>query len=252
MIIDVHCHLGTSPGFHFPDPSTATILRTMDRLGIERAIFCHLAMLHGELALGLRESIAACRMAPGRFAFYTVFEPGRDGAIEFVKESLEQPGCVGIKLHPSFHRCAADDDAYEPIWRLAAERNLPMLTHSWDISDDNPSQKFSFPTRFERYISVYPEVKLILGHAGGRYGGHVAAADLARRYPNVFLDIAGDCYVRGLLEYLAENAGEDKVLFGSDLTWIDPRTQLGMVLDAEIPVGVKEKILRLNALRIFP
>jgi predicted TIM-barrel fold metal-dependent hydrolase len=79
----------------------------------------------------------------------------------------------------------------------------------------------------------------------------VAAADLARRYPNVLLDTAGDCYTLGLIEYLVHQAGADKVLFGSDLTWIDPRTQLGMLLDADVPTEAKQKILGANAAKVF-
>ena len=48
MIIDVHCHLGRSPQFRFSDTSVGTMLRVMDRLGIERAVCCHLAFLQGE------------------------------------------------------------------------------------------------------------------------------------------------------------------------------------------------------------
>ena len=48
MIVDVHCHLGRSPQFRFPDTSVGTMLRVMDRLGIDRAVCCHLAFLHGE------------------------------------------------------------------------------------------------------------------------------------------------------------------------------------------------------------
>ena len=90
-----------------------------------------------------------------------------------------------------------------------------------------------------------------VGGPGGRYGGHVAAAGLAGRYPGVFLDLAGDCYTLGLVDYLVEHAGADKILFGSDLTWIDPRTQLGVILDAHIPTESKRQILGLNAARIF-
>ena len=92
---------------------------------------------------------------------------------------------------------------------------------------------------------------LILGHAGGRYRGHLAAAALAGRYPNVFVDTAGDCYALGLIEYLVNQVGAGRVLFGSDITWIDARTQLGMILDADLPTEAKQKILGENAARVF-
>jgi hypothetical protein len=158
---------------------------------------------------------------------------------------------VGVKIHPSMHGCYADDECYNVVWQLADERRVPILTHSWDLSEQNSTQKFSFPSRFEPFVVRYPKVMLILGHAGGRYRGHMAAAELARRYSNVLLDTAGDCYTLGLVEYLVEHAGADKVLFGSDLTWLDPRTQLGMILDAEVTTDDKQKILRANAARVF-
>ena len=252
MIVDVHCHLGCSPQFRFPDTSVGTMLRMMDCLGIERAVCCHMAFLHGEPALGLRESIHAYRESDARLLLYTLFDPNQSDSIDFVHECLDREGFVGVKIHPSFHGCYADDDRYESAWRLAAQRRIPILTHSWDISEQNPAQEYSFPSRFEKFVAMYPDTTLILGHAGGRYGGHVAAADLASRYPHVFLDLAGDCYTLGLVEYLVEHAGANKILFGSDLTWIDPRTQLGMILDANISMEAKRQILATNAARIFP
>lgn len=251
MIVDVHCHLGRSPQFRFPDTSVGTMLRVMDRLGIDRAVCCHLAFLHGEPDVGLRESVQAYEESEGRLLLYTVFDPNQSGSIDSVHECLDREGFVGVKIHPSFHGRYADDDRYKPVWRLAAQRRIPILTHSWDVSEQNPAQKYSFPSRFENFVATYPEVTLILGHAGGQYGGHVAAADLASRYPHVFLDLAGDCYTLGLVDYLVEQASPDKILFGSDLTWIDPRTQLGMILDAHISVEAKKQILGLNAARIL-
>jgi predicted TIM-barrel fold metal-dependent hydrolase len=252
MIIDAHCHLGYSPQFHFPDTTVKTLLRVMDGLQIDRAVCCHLALLAGEVEFGLRESLEAYRESGGRLPLYTAFDPRAPGGIEFVTRCLDQEGFVGIKIHPSFHQCWADDERYRAVWELAAEKQVPMLTHSWDVSEQNPVQKYSFPSRFEKYAAEYPEATVILGHAGGRYHGHIAAANLAVKYRNVLLDTAGDCYTAGLIEYLVGRVGADRILFGSDITWIDPRTQLGMILDADISTADKQKILRLNATRVFP
>jgi predicted TIM-barrel fold metal-dependent hydrolase len=251
MIVDAHCHLGRSPMFRFPDTSVGAMLKMMDRLGIERAVCCHLALLHGETDVGVGESLEAYRESEGRLLLYTVFDPNRSGSLDFVRQCLDREGFVGVKIHPSFHACYADDDRYAPLWGMAEQRAVPILTHSWDVSEQNPSQKYSFPNRFEQFTKKYRGVSLILGHAGGRYRGHVAAADLASRYPHVFVDLAGDCYTLGLIDYLVEHVGADKVLFGSDLTWIDPRTQLGMILDSHISTEAKRQILGENAARIF-
>jgi predicted TIM-barrel fold metal-dependent hydrolase len=171
--------------------------------------------------------------------------------LEFVRQSLAEPAVVGIKIHPSFHQISAADDCWRPAWELAAAQGVPILTHSWCVSDYNPVQRYSQPTLFGRYVREFPEVGLILGHAGGRYEGHMAAAALARDHENVYLDLAGDCYSLGLVEYLVAEVGAERILYGSDLTWIDPRTQLGMILDAEVTDEDKALILRDNALRLF-
>jgi len=251
MIIDAHCHLGRSPHFRFPDVCVETMLKVMDRLGIDRAVCSHLGLLCGAWELGFRESVQAYRDSGGRLLLYSVYDPTQPQSLGFVERCLDQEGFVGVKIHPSIHECYADDDRFEPIWQFVARRKVPLLTHSWDMSEQNPAQKFSFPDRFERYVAAYPDVRLILGHAGGRYHGHVAAAALAQRHSNVFVDTSGDCYALGLVEYLAGRAGADRVLFGSDITWIDPRTQLGMILDADVPAETKQKILGENAARIF-
>ncbi len=92
---------------------------------------------------------------------------------------------------------------------------------------------------------------LILGHAGGRYEGHLAAVALAQASPKVYLDLSGDVYGLGLIEYLVAQLGSRRILYGSDLTWIDPRPALGMILDAEISNADKANILRDNALQVF-
>lgn len=251
MIIDAHCHLGRSPQFHFPDASLRTMLAMMDRLHIDRAICCHLGMLQGAWELGFEESLAAFRESAGRICCYAAYDPTAPDSLQRVVQCLDHEAFVGVKIHPSLHDCSADDERYDAIWQLAARRRLPMLTHSWDVSAQNAAQKLSFPSLFETYVARYPEVTLILGHAGGRYRGHIAAAQLARRFPNVLLDTAGDCYTLGFIEYLVEQIGAGRVLFGSDLTWLDPRTQLGMILDADIAAAAKQQILGLNAAELF-
>jgi predicted TIM-barrel fold metal-dependent hydrolase len=251
MIIDAHCHLGAWHQFHIPDASLATLLATMDRLGIERAISAPMASLVGEPEMGLDEGLAAYRESGGRILLYTVFDPRRADSLALVRRSLGEPAVVGIKIHPAQHGCPADDPRWRPVWELAAEARVPILTHSWCISDYNPAQKHAQPALFARWVREFPQVALILGHAGGRYEGHRAATDLARECPNVYLDLAGDIYGLGLVEYLVAQVGGERILFGSDLTWIDPRTQLGMILDAEIAAADKARILRDNAVKLF-
>ncbi len=50
---------------------------------------------------------------------------------------------------------------------------------------------------------------------------------------------------------MVHEAGADRVLFGTDLPFLDPRPQLGRVAFAKISDDEKRLILGLNASRIF-
>jgi predicted TIM-barrel fold metal-dependent hydrolase len=92
---------------------------------------------------------------------------------------------------------------------------------------------------------------LVLGHAGGRYNGHLAATKLAKQYPNVRVDTPGDCHAYRLIEWLVAQVGVERILFGNDMNWIDPRTHLGRVYDADITLEEKRLILGENACRLY-
>jgi hypothetical protein len=125
------------------------------------------------------------------------------------------------------------------------------MSHTWTPSSHNPSQKLSYPPLFETYIARYPDVTFICAHSGGRYDGMMRAVDLARRYANVYMDTAGDVYLNRYIEYLVRQVGSERLLFGSDGFWVDARTQLGMIYEADVSPADKENILFRNARRVF-
>jgi predicted TIM-barrel fold metal-dependent hydrolase len=163
---------------------------------------------------------------------------------------LGHQGFIGIKIHPSFHGIPADDKRYEVVWNYAAEHKLPILSHTWSETY-NPVQKLSLPRLFEKHIARRSEVSFVMGHSGGPGAGRQQAAGLARKYPNVYLDIAGDVFSLNLVPELVKDAGAERVLFGSDMPWIDPRARLTAILLSDIDPEAKAKVLGENALRVF-
>ncbi len=251
MIVDTHTHLGEIVSFRSLDTTVETMLSVMDHLGIDMAIEMHMAGL-GPLEVAYEMSEAAFELSGGRLPYAMIYNPlYMDESLAWVRKSLDRPGAVGIKIHPSLNRTYPEDPRYEPIWELAADRGVPIITHSWAVSDYNPVQKYATPDHFGHYVARYPQVNLVLGHAGGLYAGNLAAADLARRYHNVYMDLSGDAYSFGLIEWLVDQVGAARLLFGSDVNWIDQRTHLGRVLDADITLEQKQLILGENAQRLF-
>lgn len=252
MIVDSHIHLGMGVSAPCVDSSVEAVLSLMDYLNVDLSISTGFPLMFGRMDEGYDKAVAAYQSSGGRIlscAFYNPHYPQED--LEWVRRCLDHEAFVGIKIHPPLVECYGYDERWEPIWRLASELGVPIVTHSWWVSDYNPVQRYATPDQFEKYVRAFPDVNLILGHAGGRYEGHRAAARLARSYPNVYMDLSGDSYAFGLVEWLVGQVGAERILFGSDLTMIDGRTTMGRVLDADISAAAKALILGENAARVF-
>jgi len=253
MIIDSHVHLGHLTGFLNYETGAKALLKMMDRLGVDKVVNSNTDSLTlGDFERGYSTDTEAYEMSGGRIVSYYVYNPENvKASLHFMETYDDRRIFKGIKIHPSWHNTFADDEAYRPVFEFARDKKIPVMSHTWTISLTNPIQKFSTPDRFEKYAGEYSDVILILGHAGGRYGGILQAIDLACKYQNVHVDIAGDIYIAKLVERLTGSIGADRILYGSDYPMMDNRIMLGAVLGADIDIEDKKKIIGGNAERIF-
>jgi predicted TIM-barrel fold metal-dependent hydrolase len=252
IIVDSHIHLNPLGRLFAPSHSMDEYLRLMDLLSIDLALCTdHRSLLEG-MAAGLEGLREVHARSLGRICYLGVFNPNRASEdLRAVERSVSDQGFKGIKIHPTFHGFPAEAPAYREIWRLASDLGLPILAHSWSISDTRPAHVLSLPSRFEKYVREFPSVQLILAHAGGRGNGRSELLRLMAQYDNLYTDYAGDIFDLGLLESLLETVPPDRVLFGSDFPWLDPRANLGRTFLSSIPAGAMEKILGMNAMRLY-
>jgi uncharacterized protein len=253
FIIDAHAHIGSPGTFFAPETGPEHLLAMMDLLSIRVGI---IACDHVLLYEGTRASYAPLREAyeqsQGRLLYLGIFDArAADASLATLEQAARWPGFAGVKIHPSLNRVWADDPIYEKAWQFAADNDLPILTHSWSVSDTNPAQVYSTPERFERHVRRFPQVRLVLAHAGGRGSGRREAVRMVNEHPNIFLDLAGDVFCNRLIETLVESVPPEKILFGSDFPWIDPRANLSRVLLAEVGDELKRKILSDNARVVY-
>lgn len=253
MIIDSHLHLGPFPGYYNYDVSLEHILSSMNDLGITHAVNIHTAgLIYGDLEKGVEESLKAFEASDGRLVSFHTYDPNiPEKSLQIIQKYQDSRVFKGIKIHPSFHGVAADSEKYEPVWEYARQSGALLMSHTWDISPTNPTQKLSFPRLFETYLSKYPGVRIIFGHSGGRYEGIKEAVRLGKLYANIYFDTAGDIYANGFVEYLVAGVGSQRILFGSDCSMMDQRTMLGAVLGAQISEAERQDILFRNASRLF-
>lgn len=243
-VIDVHGHLGPFPGIFMPEAPLEAMLCGLERCGIESLVISPHSALLGDTREGNAEMLDAVRQNPGRILGYCTLNPTYPDDLPLEAERyLDQPGVVGIKIHPSLHGTPVDAPAYVPVWELAERRQLIVLSHTWGATGGCGADDM------RKVAERYPNVRLFLGHSC--YGAWDKAIALATEFPNVYLELTAAYHVFGLLELMCKRAGSTKVLFGSDYPWFDPLVAIGCVTSAHIDEEQMTDILHRNARRLL-
>ena len=244
-VIDAHTHGGPYHNFWAPGSDAESMVRQMDRTGV-RAMLCapHIA-IGPDAERGNDLAIAWSRRFPGRIFAYAVPYPHEPQRVEGELNRAFDAGAVAIKLHPSLHRYNIEGPGYSVAWKVARERHTFILTHTWH------GDPFCAPKLFVGMAQEYPDVPIIFGHSGGVPAGFPDAIALARRYPNLYLDTCGS-YITGLwVKRMVEVVGAERVVFGSDLPFIDSRYCLGKTAMADLSVDELRQVLGLNTKRLL-
>ncbi|MEU7900840.1 amidohydrolase family protein [Nonomuraea sp. NPDC049152] len=234
MILDAHGHVGTWPDFLIPDPTAEGLVSLMDRLGIDAMGISHLLGVGPDAAEGNRLAFEIAERHPGRFGVWQVHNPHH-------RTPLVTEGVWGVKIHPDVHQCPLDDPRYDPVWELG----LPVLAHG---QTDSP---WSDPARFAVVAGRHPDVPLLMGHTGLWPYGFARAARLAADHANLYLETCGSKMTGRWIARLAELAGADRVVFGSDSCFLDLRAGYGRVALAPLDEADRALIQGGNLARVL-
>lgn len=252
IIIDTHLHFGKLSSLNVPSGSDDDIVKCLKKYNVSKAVFSHHYAL-SSVEFGFEKTIEVLNKYKGFLYTYLVFNPNfPKKSIEHIKKYINFEGVVGIKIHPSWHACYPFDEKYKEFWNYANENQLIILTHSWNPNVPNKAQKFSDPFFFTDIAAEYPNVKIILAHAGGRGSYLYKVIDIVKNNKNIYVDFSGDIFEPNLIEtYVKKLPDSKKLLFGTDMPWVDIRYSLSKILNSNISIEDKKNILGLNALKLF-
>ncbi|MCP3966045.1 MAG: amidohydrolase [Lentisphaerae bacterium] len=134
------------------------------------------------------------------------------------------------------------------IAKRAAELGLPIIQHCAEKPFGN-LQGESYPEDAAELAEVCPEVNLILAHLTNI---GLRGIEEIKNYPNISIDISGGDPLFGFTRIAIDKLGADRIFFGTDVSVRGYGSQLSKVLNAELTLEEKEKILHLNAKRVIP
>lgn len=243
-VIDSHAHMGPFSRFFIHDPTPAAVLEVMGRCNVATTIFSSHRAIEADASEGNDETARVVDHYPGKFAGYFVINPNQDPDGELQRWS-EDDRFVGVKLHPDLHDYPITGRLYDRVLRWAAERHKPVLTHTWGGS------KLDDPALLGKVSARIPGLTLIAGHSGANPRGFSVAVEVARDHEGIILDTCGSQMTGDWIAHMVREVGPHRVVFGSDVPFLDLRYQLARVLAAPIESDALEMVLRQNSIRIF-
>ena len=237
-VVDAHGHLGTEcPVFPIISTELDDVLASMDRLGVDLFCVSGIAGIFGAAGEGNDVVAAAIRRAPDRFFGYATVDIGFPERILPELERCLELGFRGVKIWSWGDRPGLpyDHENYQPVFAFADANHLPILAHTWGAELD----------QLRPAIERFANINWLMAHTGSQ--DLPKYIEFGRQYPTVFLETCFSPCPYGLIEELVAAGLEDKVVWGSDVTFMDSSQQLGRVTFARIPVEAKQKILGGNA-----
>ncbi|HEY7113540.1 MAG TPA: amidohydrolase family protein [Thermoanaerobaculia bacterium] len=233
------------------------LLRLMDEEGVERAALVNYVAPE---VMGFRETVNGWisaftrdhrdRLAPvGSVNPRHTKDPGGE-----TRRLFDALGIRMLKIHPPHQLFAsnaylADVPGLAEVYAAAQEAGRPVLIHTGTSIFPGARNRFADPMAADDVAIDFPKLRIVLAHAG-RPLYMETAAFLARRHPNLSLDLSG-IPPKKLLEYLPrleELSG--KCLWGTD--WPSPgvasmRRNAEDFLALPLSDAARERILWSNA-----
>ncbi|MCX5232856.1 amidohydrolase family protein [Streptomyces sp. NPDC006553] len=220
---------------------------------------------------------AHCAVAPGRLrglGLVPLQHP--DQLVSALDHALEQ-GLAGVEISSHTPDRELSDPAYEPLWTRAEETGAVVFLHPFGCTLDERLDRWYLsntvgqPTEnavalshliFSGVLDRHPGLKIIAAHGGGYLPTHIGRSDHAWRartdasagcaeLPSSYLQrLYFDSLVHDprVLRALAEAAGADRVLLGSDFPFdMGSDDPVGALRAADLPEADFRAIRGANA-----
>ncbi len=245
-VIDAHAHI-VPEGEHIAySPilysGANDMVKSDARLGIRQACISEWLGLWLDHERGNDGTYDAVQRYPEHFVGYGAFDPTfvRDWD-SLLKLWYIERHFLGIKPYYPRSEIPYNSPKWDPLFSFGNERNLFVLLHPSD----------NFVTEIDEIAGRYPRLRLLLAHSGLNFKHAADVIPLAKKHENVFLELTFTDVVDGVIEFIVDQAGPERVLFGTDQPMRDASPQLGWVAYARISEEEKVRILGENMKKIL-
>jgi predicted TIM-barrel fold metal-dependent hydrolase len=230
----------------FLDGKISSLLGSMDRAGIEKAVICSIATKPTQFMpiLEWSKQIASERIIP--FASVHPEDEDMPGKVK----TIHDWGFKGIKMHPYYQKFIINEKCMFPFYEAIAAYGLILLCHTgFDIA--YPHDRIVDPEKIAEVVEKFPQMKLVTSHFGAWMDWEEVEKYLLGK--EIYMEIS---YSLGMLSddkarYFFKTHPADYLLFGSDSPWDDQAKAIAYLRSFKLGQELEEKILFKNAARLL-
>lgn len=249
-VIDMHMHMlheglngAGGTGYHMENGGPKGIFKMMEKLGVVGGGFMSWnGVVSNDSVQGNKLVKEALDVSPKGYWGLVTFSPTHNTQEELaimIPEVYADKRIIGMKPY-HFYGMEYHNPAYDIWWEYGNKNGLYALIH--------PSRADLLEV--DKLAAKYQNVRWVIAHAGGSYKMADMVIAVMKKHKNVFAELTLTPVPLGVIEYMVDALGDDRLLYGSDLPMRDPRQQLGWLVFSNLPLESKKRILGQNAYKV--
>jgi len=228
------------------DGRLSSLLSSMDRAGIQRAVVCSIATKPEQFGkiLAWSAEIRSERIVP-----FPSLHPADPDPAQRVRD-VAAAGFQGIKLHPYYQDFLLDAPALDPVYAALADCGLMLVCHTgFDVAF--PRTRKADPARIAAVLARHPDLRFIATHLGSWEDWDEVERHLLGR--PVYMEISYSLHILGKerSRELLTGHPREYVLFGTDSPWQDQSAAVRQLRDLDLGPDWERAILSGNAARLL-
>ena len=149
-------------------------------------------------------------------------------------ERCREKGATAVYMAPYIDNLDCNDQLLYPIYGYCELLNIPLILHGGIHFYTGAYMWHTQPQFIDEIAVDFPELKLIISHAGNGFGPPMLA--VAQRHPNLYLEFSAlnPAYIAPEFLYAVNTYLKERSIFGSDYP----------LLDFKISIDRWKKVLR--------
>jgi predicted TIM-barrel fold metal-dependent hydrolase len=196
------------------------MIADMDRASVHKAVLLGWYWQNPETCILQNEWHAEwIKEDPERFYAFATIHPSLRNPIDELKKRQEQ-GFVGMgEIHLGVQGFSMQDPAWIECIKFASEQSWPVNFHVTEpVGHEHPGRISTPLEDFLWLAREFPELKIILAHAGGLFPFYELNPKVRNELRNVYYDLAA-CpllYESSIYRKLIDTVGHKKIIWGTD------------------------------------